>query len=83
MRHMLGIIVLAISVAGLASCAKSVHSTHWYEQHAAARKATNKECDREAAADYQRSLAHAHPHGASRECRNAAAASKAVWQMSH
>lgn len=44
MRHIPRVIVLAISVAGLASCAKTSHSMHWYEQHKNARDAMLNKC---------------------------------------
>ena len=50
MRHMLSFIVLAISVAVLASCSHSgpVHSEKWYrqQQHAAALKRVLASCEK-------------------------------------
>jgi ABC-type glycerol-3-phosphate transport system substrate-binding protein len=80
MRHMLGFIVLAISVAGLAACSNSissahsgpVHSWHWYQGHLATMKAMLKRCDKYGEA------AQNHPN-----CMNAFnAETTAVWEPS-
>ena len=76
MRHILRVIALAISIVGLSSCTKSVHSIHWYEQHAAARKATNEQCNKSFAAQIMQSPdSHMSPN-----CRNASDASNAIRQ---
>ncbi len=45
MRYLLICIMLALGVAALASCAKTVHSVHWYEHHKSAMDAMLNQCE--------------------------------------
>ncbi len=81
MRRMLGIIIMTLTVAGLAACSSSsassrpVHSWEWYQGHLAVMKSTLKRCDKYHAASVLHNPWRNHPN-----CENAFnAETSAIW----